>query len=710
VKAVKVSLDPARKVMPYSENLSLSLQAKVEFEGHPAIVDSEKPLDLGGKATAKVTKVEWQAITDPSGGITLKIEKNQLTPKLEFTQACAVTALATVTVVVSKTLNAKTIEEHYVLPSVRADLWALSPPLLTAVDGHLPGNGIVGAGRTFEVATCSFKIGSLDCNWSSKTGFSPGVSFQPAQPGIASVSAAGLAFSWKGPNKPITKDPIFVPVFQTPGLIAVDLSIDLEFFQDGKFPLGKKPFIVDVRPIDDWLAKKIVPASFSLVLGQKEKFEFTYSLKPPIDNEFQISPPSIIWLQEGQVIGQTNPFEYIAKGSGTVTLEAKADFSFVEKDFDPPAQSGNDLASSTVQGQIIVPSAKITSIEFISDHNVLRKNPTSGSLWGDSDIPFEVPEWVPGSYSNPITQTKNSKIIAIMKIQVVPAKIKFDLIGDCEDDFLDFLTPGQISTGEDQDITVIANAPLPDQVCVLEKSINWKVNVGSSVRMASSRSSHRIYVTYGYPEGSDPTDTRLSWSCNACKGQTEPDDIVSAANDYINTNRPPIFIGGTLEWPPGTPPIWMLLDENFLGGACIAFSNLLKHTSNILGISEGSLTWVFASKDDDFDHKDIQVIDGTTCTVVVFKPKSETEGESNFFEGCFEFNGKYYPGAWFVPPFLSKKELHARYAAWPNRLIWRTKPPDDPDDPGEPVRFFDKNFVEHEFPTTISQENCIPIP
>jgi hypothetical protein len=698
VKAVNVSIDPARKVMPYSENLSLSLQAKVEFEGHPAIVDSEKPLDLGGKVTAKVTKVEWQTITDPPGGVTSVIEQNQLTPKLEFKSACVVTALATVTVVVSKTLNAQMIEETYVLSSVRADLWALSPPVLTAVDGHLPSNGIVGAGRTFEVATCSFKIGSLDHNWSSRSGFSPGVSFQPAQPGVASVSAAGLAFFWKGPNKPITKDPIFVPVFQTPGSISVDLSIDLVFFQDGKFPLGKKPFIVDVRPIDDWLAKKIVPASFSLVLGQKEKFEFTYSLKPPIDKEFQISPPSITWLQEGQVIGQTNPFEYTAKGSGTVTLETNAAFSFVEKDFEPPAPDGRDIASFSVQGEIIVPSAHIKSIEFTSDHNLLRKNPTIGSVWGDSDTVYETPEWAVGSWSNPISHTKNTKISAIVKIKVEPAGIKFDLIGDGSDDYMDFKTTGQISTGEAQEVTVTANAPLPDQVGILEKSIDWEVNVESLMRLAFPRSNHKIYVTYGTPEGSDPTEIRLSWSCDACYGASTPEDIASAANFFLNTETPPYFNVDTGAWPDGTPPIWLLLDsDEVASGSCIAFANLLNHISNILGVSGGSLIRVYASTDRDFDSEEALEIHGRKCKVFVY-----TGELPNLFEGCLELNGRYYPGAWNRPPFSSKLEVHTEFATWPHRLIYRTVE--------KPYIFFDKEFVEYENPLNISKDACIPIP
>jgi hypothetical protein len=508
MKAMKVSIDPVRKVMPYSENLSLSLQAKVEFEGHPAIVDSEKPLDLGGKVTAKVTKVEWQTITDPPGGVTSVIEQNQLTPKLEIKSACAVTALATVTVVVSKILNAQTIEEPYVLPSVRADLWALSPPLLTAVDGHLPSNGIVGAGRTFEVATCSFKIGSLDCNWSSKTGFSPGVSFQPAQPGVASVSAAGLAFSWKGPNKPITEDPIFVPVFPTPGSISVDLSIDLEFFQDGKFPLGKKPFIVDVRPIGDWLAKKIVPASFSLVLGQKEKFEFTYSLNPPIDKEFQIASPAFEWLQNSQVIGKTNPFEYTAQGSGTVAIEAKADFSFVEKDFIPPAPDGHGSVIDGISGKVKTITLGLKEVAFTGGHYhaVKMDDGTQDYVaphWQDNSSPLDGDADDSSDKKYPISFTRNTKMKISAKWLISPSGLTIPIMikGDGPGN-LDF--PETLATMSSNELTltdVECSNPFENEVDFFDPlSINWQFSIdGGLTWRDAGTSANQTYVTLGDP-------------------------------------------------------------------------------------------------------------------------------------------------------------------------------------------------------------------
>ena len=73
-----------------------------------------------------------------------------------------------------------------------------------------------------------------------------------------------------------------------------------------------------------------------------------------------------------------------------------------------------------------------------------------------------------------------------------PAGISFDLIGDGPDDYVDFEKTGQTSTGADQPITVTADANLPDEVSILNKSINWKIKVGSLECAASSSGSRKI--------------------------------------------------------------------------------------------------------------------------------------------------------------------------------------------------------------------------
>lgn len=346
----------------------------------------------------------------------------------------------------------------------------------------------------------------------------------------------------------------------------------------------------------------------------------------------------------------------------------------------------------------------LKSIRFSSDHDGLKKNPTSGSVWDDSSDPFEEPEWVAGIRNNPIVHTKNRKITATVAVKVEPAGVNFDLIGDGPDDYVDFEATGVTSTGGEQDVTVTAKADLPDKVCILNKGINWRVKVGPLDRATMSMT-QKIYLTYGSPGESDPTDQRISWSCERCADLTTPslDNIVLAAHGYINTHDPPHFYVATDEWPSGTPPIWMLLDPSHSGGSCIAHSNLLKHIVNILGIQGGSLVRVYSSSDSNFDSIETHSIGGRTCTVVVVVGGDGGAYAWNLYEGCLEINNRYYPGAFGTSSFASKQAVHTDYAAWPRRLIYMTSD-------GGPARFFDRNHVEYSDPLSIPQAACIPIP
>lgn len=324
-------------------------------------------------------------------------------------------------------------------------------------------------------------------------------------------------------------------------------------------------------------------------------------------------------------------------------------------------------------------------------------------MWGDSDENYEVPEWIANLRSNPISQSKNTRIIAKIKVRIEQPGLNFDLVGDGSDDYVDFEQTGLLSTGEDQEIMVTANANLPDEVCVLNKAIAWKIS-GRGLRY-ETLSNHTIYVTYGTPYG-NPTDQRVLWFSKECRGKTTPDEIVLTASNYINTNEPPVFNPETSEWPIGTPPIWLILDPSFTSGAaCIAYANLLKHISNILGISGGSLVKVYASKDSNFDFPDNEQINGYECMVVVIVENGDN-ADANYFEGCLEINNRYYLGAggYNDKSASSKQEVHTKYASWPNRLVYFTTTAQ-----GQYL-FFDKNFVEYKDPTEIDQNNCIPIP
>ena len=279
--------------------------------------------------------------------------------------------------------------------------------------------------------------------------------------------------------------------------------------------------------------------------------------------------------------------------------------------------AGNNIATavcgtSTATCYVIVLSVDLKSIEFTSDHNLLKKNPTSGSVWGDSSSDYETPEWVAASRNNPISHTKHTKISATVKVKVEPSGINFELIGDGPDGYVDFHKTGQTSTGADQDITVTADANLPDQVCTLNKSINWKIKVESLECEASSSGSHKIYVTYSLPTGSVPTEKRVEWVCSTCEGESSLSGIADDIYNALDTEdtEPPCF---QLKDPNVPSPLWLLMEDVSYQGQCIDLACLMKLQVQMVG-GQGSIGYVYGSTDSDCFSTSSSAFESRSCT------------------------------------------------------------------------------------------------
>ena len=160
--------------------------------------------------------------------------------------------------------------------------------------------------------------------------------------------------------------------------------------------------------------------------------------------------------------------------------------------------------------------------------------------------------------------------------------------------------------------------------------------------------------------------------------------------------------------PPGTPPppIWMMLDESFPGGSCIAHSNLLKHTAQILGVqlspTNGTLEKVWASTDSDFSSEETTIFAGRPFILTVVQGTRENPGV-NFFEGCFKFNNKWYPGAVGSVAYPSALALYRVWAAWPSRIVYRTSD-------ALPTLYMDRYFQLYASAFDIPQGSCFPLP
>lgn len=433
-------------------------------------------------------------------------------------------------------------------------------------------------------------------------------------------------------------------------------------------------------------------------------------------------------IDDGDNDDNTKTFVIPVATSGVVTVKAKSKPLLTESELPPGWQmtggNGTDKLERTVDktspGKIEIKCEcgdsyknltlyfvkfEVKSVHFTSDYesggnNIFKNNITD---WTDNGSAYTEPEWVKSSSTNnPILHKRNQKLHLDVVLKVEPSGISFDIVGDGTYSYLDFNLTGIGSTGSDQIVAIEADVALPNIICVINENISWKIRIQSAEFNGGNTGVHKIFVTYDSPIGSVPTEKRLVWACNRANSQSSINGIVQSLHAYINTNTPPKFNVATDEWPSGTPPIWMMLDPTHSGGSCIAHSNLLKHSVNILGVAGGVLDKVWSSTNTNFDSQETHLISGRVCVPVVVVDRGGGGYEWNYYEACLNFNNKYYPGAYGTSSFNSKNAVHDDYAAWPNRLIYLTV--------DAPRRFFDKDHTEYTNPLAIPQNKCIPLP
>lgn len=317
------------------------------------------------------------------------------------------------------------------------------------------------------------------------------------------------------------------------------------------------------------------------------------------------------------------------------------------------AECGDSVATANA----VAIKAELKSVEFTSDHGLLKKNPTTGSIWGDSNTSFEKPEWVAGSRNNPISHTKNTKITIKVKVKVEPAGIAFDLIGNGSDDYVDFEATGNTSTGADQEITLTAKANLPNQVCTLSKSIAWKIKVGTLELSIGSSGAHKIYVTYGTPAGSAVTEKRIEAVCTYASGKSELKECADAVFDHL-----PTFSAYGNAPTDGPAPIWLLYDsaQNPLWRSqCPGHAIFVNAHFQMLGLGAGQIKYCYAkpdgtySADDDklgFQSRSVANTNpahpaNTTHDDVALMERLamiDSNGNANTYQAACLFNGYFY--------------------------------------------------------------------
>ena len=253
--------------------------------------------------------------------------------------------------------------------------------------------------------------------------------------------------------------------------------------------------------------------------------------------------------------------------------------------------------------KLVVVDAKLMSLKFTSDHNLLLDNNMD---WTSAGNRYPKPEWVdPESSAYPISQSKNTSVTMKVKIKVKPAGLSFKLTG-YGDLYMSF-TANATSTGEEQEIEVMAEESLPDQVDIISSSIDWNIKIeDKSDEKSLTVTNHEIYVTYGDPSGSAATEKRIAWCTQTCSGLSDPSSIADTIYSALASN-PPTF---RLIQPnvPSSP--WLLMQSTGYQGQCIDLANLMKLQMAMLGYSDSSIGYVYGSTD-----TDCSVMEQRICSV-----------------------------------------------------------------------------------------------
>ncbi len=311
--------------------------------------------------------------------------------------------------------------------------------------------------------------------------------------------------------------------------------------------------------------------------------------------------------------------------------------------------STNLVATGTVV------SADLKSVVFTSDHNVLTDN---NADWGDGGTVYNPRGWQKSPLeNNPITHTKASNASVTVTIKVMPAGLKFDLVGSSVAAALNFSTNNLTSTGSDQFVLLTSTAAMPNNIDIIDQSISWVVKTAGMVNVtcaAGPSGPHKVYVTWDEPSGSVATEKRVADVCEAAYGQASLDGCADAISAHLasfayDLNTDQVF---------GPSPIWLLHAGGPYSSQCPGLAVFINKHFQLLGLGEGVIKYCRALPEGTYAAQDTGSSYNRTITGGLYYHPSPTThsaispteflchldgGENpNNYEATCLFNGKYY--------------------------------------------------------------------
>ncbi len=187
-------------------------------------------------------------------------------------------------------------------------------------------------------------------------------------------------------------------------------------------------------------------------------------------------------------------------------------------------------AVETASVQFVVADVSIDTIEFTSDHGLMKDG---GLVMGGGTL-LPSPEWVPGVRNVHISQTMGTPLSLAVSLCMEPADVPFTLCGMGANPEGEFWIEGT-STGASQTVAGTAAGNLPNEVGRVTVTIPWTLEVGGVSSGASTDSGpHTVLITYGLPEG-DVTLPRVLHVTNVCENMADPHQCVAALKDLADT-------------------------------------------------------------------------------------------------------------------------------------------------------------------------------
>ena len=153
-----------------------------------------------------------------------------------------------------------------------------------------------------------------------------------------------------------------------------------------------------------------------------------------------------------------------------------------------------------------------------------------------------------------------------------------------------------VPCGTEERFVSITTSPLPNVVkAYTPAALDWSVQPPGATEFSPiGATSHRIYVAFGTPSGSEPTNRRLNFVCykaaQAGDASTATDEIHAALDD----DPPEDGNDGTI---PAWDLMWKLMGGLPYTGECHQQAHLMNLMIQLLGVGAGAEYKTYASTD-----------------------------------------------------------------------------------------------------------------